>query len=437
MKFKSLHLSTLLFFSILSSFAQVSEPLFYPKIVLYGNPIAAKEYSYDPDTQEESLNYNHNFKYNTDGQLTEHLMSDKLISPHFYQNIRYRFSYDNQKRLVYFWNEIEGINDYKSDWEHQWVYDTQGMIVEDNQWAIDNTTKNLGYNSFKRVVTRNANNQVLKIERRNYEGYSDTLVLEKSEEYVYKDNKIDTIIFRERNVTLGGIMQVVQKRFDIKFLTYNDKNTDLIQYKSYNASDRNDYVFSMDFTYDSLGRITSETEKFLSYISVNSWTYEPNKTTYIEKDYTKNVKTFDESGEITIEEKFTKSGGVWESDGIPYIKNTRTFSGKNILTDLEEQYVFLDSKYIKTKKYVFENAAVGVTDEQILHQDLVYPNPSEGFIHINGIENIVSMNLTSSNGITEQLPLATTISLEQPDGLYLLTIHYKNGTSKRMKLVVQ
>lgn len=436
MKLKSLlYASIAMFFTPMT--AQDLQPYFYKPLDLFGNPSSAREYTYDYETQAESPAQDHSFKYSANGKLLEHLKSNEAISPSFYQNFRYRFQYDAQNRLNYYWNESKGFNGYASDWEEQWVYDNFGMLVENNQWALSFGIKSLGYDSYKRIVTRNANDQVIKIDRKEYSGFDDSLVLEKTEVYKYKDNKIDTIIYWEKNVTLGGIMEIVEKRYDIVFKTSDDKNTDLIKFTSYASTDWDNKVYSTTYTYDASGRPTSVTEQSGSTTIVDTWIYEANKTTFIDNDYKKTETTFDVSGKTVQDEVFYKSDNNWVSDGAPYARNTRTFDGGKILTDLEESYSTSSTSYYKTTKYVFAYGTVAVQDAQLQTQNLVYPNPTAGHINIQNMEHVQGLKITSCNGFTVSLPLSSSIELQQQAGLYILTIDYENGSSQKVKVVVE
>lgn len=437
MKLKSLLYASMAMLST-STIAQDLQPYFYKPLNLFGNPSSAKEYTYDYETQVESLAQNHSFKYNSNGKLIEHLKSNEEVSPSFYQNFRYRFQYDSKNRLNYYWNEAQGFNGYASEWEEQWVYDNFDMLVENSQWALSFGTKSLGYDSYKRIVSRNTNNQVTKIDTKEYSSFADSLVLEKTEEYKYKNNTIDTIIYWEKNVTLGGIMKIVEKKYNIVFKTYDDKNTDLIKFTSYASTDWDNKVYSTTYTYDASGRPTSVTEQSGSTTLVDTWVYEANKTSFIDNDYKKTETSFDASGKTVQEEIFYKSDNAWESDGVPYVRYVRTFDATKILTDLEENYRTANSAYFKATKYVFAyGGTVAVQDDLLQNQNLVYPNPTAGLIHIQNMEHVQGLKLTSSSGFTTSLPLSKSLELHQQAGFYILTIDYEDGSSQKVKVVVE
>lgn len=429
-------------------FAQNVNPDAYNNAIITTNqPVSVKEYLYDYDTQIPELVENHTLKYNSNGLLIEHVESNEGISD-FYQTFRYRFQYDSKSRLIYYWNEQKLFSGYASQNEQEWIYDNQDMITEVSIWSVVNGTKYIGSDSYKRVITRDNDNKVLKIEKSIYT-YSFAssqyeFVLDK--EYTYKydaNNQLDSIIVFARNITLGGIMKLESKQYDFDFKNYNVTNTDLLVYNSYQISNYNDVKTNIVNTFDAQGRLLTKIERYASddeLINETTWTYEADKITTTDL-YEKEINYIDASGRSWKRETYTNNGTDWEIEDPAYSMNVRTFDNGKIVSDLYKNYYDSETQTYKNDTrydYQYSSIATGILTKQSSNVVLLYPNPSTGIVYVNGVKDMQKLSIASTNGTTMSLPLQEQIDLSGlAAGVYIVTVEYKNQTSEIQRLIVK
>ena len=438
-----------LFFLFITStlFAQNENPYAYNNAIITDDqPTSVKEYYYDYDEQTAKHVQNHTLKYNAEGLLTERIESSEglLDLP---QTYRYRFQYDSKSRLIYYWNEQLIGSVYKSQNEQQWIYDSNDMITEDNQWSVTNGTKYLGANSYKRVITRDVNNKVLKIEKSIYTSTADdddlVLVLDKVYTFKYDANNIlDSIIVFRRNVTLDGIMTLESKQYDFQFKNYDVLNTDLLEYNSYQTSNYNGVKTNIVNTYDAEGRILTETETYEDdeLINETEYTYESDKIT-IANLYEKKIYYIDASGRSWKYETYVNYDEEWELENPAYTMNTRTFENGKIVSDLyKNQYNSETGTYKNDVRYDYEYSSLptGIVASNVKDVVFLYPNPSAGMVYVNGFQNMQKLSISSITGATLSLPLQEQIDLSGlAAGVYIVTAEYNNQTSDIQRLIVK
>lgn len=430
-------------------FAQNQNPYAYnTEIIITNQPSSVQEYLYDYDTQIPELVQNHTLKYNSNGLLIEHIESNEDISD-FYQTFRDRYQYDSKSRLIYYWDEQLLFSGYTSQNEQQWIYDSQDMITEVNMWSVVNGTKYLGSDSYKRVITRDNDNKVLKIEKSiyTYSFAAGEYVFVLDKEYTFKydaNNILDSIIEFSRNVTLGGIMDLKSKQYDFDFKNYNVTNTDLLVYNSYQIlNDYSGVVINVDNTFDAQGRLLTKTETYAAdddLINETTWTYEADKITTTNL-YEKEINYIDASGTTWKRETYSKNGTDWELEDPAYSMNARTFNDGKLVSDLYKNYYDSETQTYKNDTrydYQYSPLTTGILTKQTSNVVLLYPNPSTGIVYVNGVQDMQKLSIASINGTTMSLPLQEQIDLSGlAAGVYIVTAEYKNQTSDIQRLIVK
>jgi len=447
---KSKVLSVYFVFVALLSFGQNEIPYAYNNAIITNNqPSSVKEYAYDYDTQVPELVKNHTLKYNSNGLLTEHVESNEGISD-FYQTFRYRFQYDSKSRLTYYWNEQLIGSNYKSQNEQQWIYDSHDMITEVNEWSVVNDNKQLGGDSYKRVITRDANNQVLKIEKSIYTYSFDVsdyvFVLDKVYTFKYDaNNNLDSIIVFARNITLGGVMKLESKQYKFNFKNYDVVNTDLLLYNSYKTSNYNDEESSIVNLYDSQGRLISiETAQNGVVSNQITWEYKADKITEEDRfGYERDIDYIDASGRTWKNETYSYNPDTyaWELDDPAYSMNVRTFASGKLTSDLFKNYYDAGTQTYKNETrydYTYSSLPTGIVANKTSDIVLLYPNPSAGIVHVNGLQNIQKLSIASLNGTTISLPLQEQIDLSGfAAGVYIINAEFTDASSSIQRLILK
>lgn len=446
MKTSFLHL--FLLFSSTTLFAQnLNSYAFNSEIITNNQPSSVKEYLYGYYTQIPALVQNHTLNYNSNGLLVEHVRSNEGIS-NFYQTFRDRFEYDSKSRLIYHWDEQKLFSGYSSQREQQWVYDNQDMITEVSFWSVVNGTKNIGSDSYKRVITRDNDNKVLKIEKSIYTySFDDSkyeLVLDQEFTFKYDaDNVLDSIIVFARNITLGGVMKLNSKQFDFNFKNYSATNIDLLVYNSYQTSNYDGVKRNIVNTFDTQDRILTTTETYASddeLINKTTWTYETDKITKTDL-YERKITYIDVSGISWKTENYSYNGTDWELDEVPFEMYERTFDNDRIVSDLHKSYYDTETEtYKNDTRYDYEYSTIitGILAQQASNGVVIYPNPSAGIVYVNGVENIQKLSIASINGTSMSLPLLEQIDLSAlAAGVYIVTVEYNNQTTDIQRLIVK
>lgn len=436
-----------LFFLFVTStlFAQNENPYAYNNAIITDNqPASVKEYLYDYQTQAPELVKNHTFKYNSSGLVTEHVESNEGISD-IYQTFRYRFQYDSKSRLIYYLNEQKKFSGYDSQNEQQWVYDTHDMITEVNIWSVVNGTKYLGYNSYKRVITRDVDNKVIKIEKSIYSSFDDALVLDKVYTFKYDaNNMLDSIILFGRNITLGK-MTLESKQFAFNFKNYDVVNTDMLVYNSYKTLNYNNEKSSIVNLYDSEGRLISiETAQNNVVVNQITWTYKEDKITQEDRfGYERDIDYIDASGRIWKNETYSYNfdTGLWDLEDPAYEMYVRTFANGKVTSDLHKnQYDSETQTYKNDTRFDYEYSSLptGIVASNVKDVVLIYPNPSAGIVYVNGFQSMQKLSISSITGATISLPLQEQIDLSGlAAGVYIVTAEYDNQKSDIQRLVVK
>jgi len=429
-------------------FGQNENPYAYNNaIITVDQPTSVKEYAYDYDTQVEKHVQNHTLKYNSAGLLTERIQSSQGIADvDVYQTFRYRFQYDSKSRLIYFWKEQLVFGNYESMNEEQWVYDSNDMIIEHNNWSVQGGTKYFDIHSYKRVITRDANNQVLKIEKSIYTSTVDedelVLVLDKVYTFKYDANNIlDSIIVFGRNITLGQ-MKLESKQYDLDFKNYNVTNTDLLTYNSYQMLGFNDFKSNFTNTFDTEGRLIKQTEKYPDDEVINEtiWTYAGDKITIADL-YKKEINYMDATGRAWKRETYTYNGTEWELDYTPFEMYVRTFANNKLTTDLHKNYYDSETKTYKNDtrfEYTYSPVTTGILGKQSSNVVLLYPNPTTGTVYVNGLQDIEKLSISSVTGSTRSLPLQEQIDLSGlAAGVYIITAEFNDQSSSIQRLILK
>jgi hypothetical protein len=434
------------FYSILS-YGQSSLPFYYEQnLPLYGKPTGVAEYYYEYYTQAKAHYYNHTMEYDSYGRIKTHIKSnsgllnlDSIPLPfHTIIDLRpvtitYSFSYDTHNRLIYFvrnqYQEEVGV--YQQD--EEWEYDDKGMLMEHNFWEITSTDTILKNPSTQRTVYRDSAGKVLKIEKQNYSFSNKGLALNESTEFSYRSNLLDTIFIYGEN---SGTRTLKEKRYNILFQNYDPLNTDSILYHSYTSMDQLGQITGYSFSYDTLERKlrSATTDISNDTLTKSEWVYEPFKTTERRDDYYSMETYYDETGYERYREEFDNGYSL----AVPADLNTRTIENGRIKNALLEIWDPVTLFYRKDTEYTFDYnkvAGIGIRPKP-LREIRVYPNPSAGTIYLENTEDIVRLELISSEGKSTILPVSPILTLNVPTGLYILCTYFRNDSSQRTKIVV-
>ncbi|ABG60506.1 T9SS type A sorting domain-containing protein [Cytophaga hutchinsonii] len=444
---KTISLTIYIILSAFLSFGQI--PYAYnDEIITDGKPVKVKEYNYDYDSQEEQYIKNHTFTYNSDGKLTEHIETGKDITE-MYQTFRYRFQYDTEGRLSYYWNEQETLSGYKSQYEQQWLYDSHGMITDVNIWSVVNDTKYLIPNSYKRLISRDGEDKVLKIEKYIYgvvikDGeYEEKYILETISTFKYTDiNTLDSIIvYRSTDLTNGGTMALDSKRYNFDFRNYNVLNTDLITYDSYETSNYNDEKTKLLNTYDLEGRLTSQKITNLNdiIISKTAWIYELDKVTATGM-YEKKIDYIDASGRNRKTETYSFNGTDWELLYPANMQNIRMFQDGKIVSDLLENYYDSETgMYKNDTRFDYEySLTAGILNQKASDVILLYPNPSTGIVYLKDYQKIQKLSVSSISGTPVIVPVQEQVDLSGfSAGIYIVTAEYADKRLSIQRLILK
>lgn len=423
--------------------AQDNKPVWYNnKFIFTNKPDSAKEYTYDYDTKEEKLSRYHTFTYTPKGQIATHVETNEGISSWF-QTFRYRFSYDETGRLIYYWQEQYSSfsNTYTSQREEQWVYDAFGMLVEHHNWSVSNGTKYQNSDSEKRIITREkTSNKVLKIDVLEYSSFEEAFELTQSLEFKYKPTgKLDTLKVYRKNVTLGGVMQLDQNRYGFGFHTENYLNTDSLRYSTYTFEDWYPRIRTKVFTYDANGRLTNELTKDAKgdKEAESTFIYETDKVTKTDNDYQKTISYLDQSGYEYKNETYSNNNGTWELDGPSWTLSTRTFVGNKIKEELVQTYSSTISAYEKQARYVYiYPGSLGISDASPALEVAVAPNPTSGYLTISNSDRVSAIRLIKADGTSKAIGVSSSIVLNEMPGCYILRIAGKEGNYADHKIVV-
>ena len=438
----------LLIFILFGSFFSCGQtlPFYYEQnLPLYGKPSSVAEYYYEYHTQVKAHYYDHTMEYDSYGRITKHIKSNKdLLNPDSIPltfrdiidlraiTITYSFKYDHKNRLSRFsrhqYQEEVGI--YQQD--EEWKYDNYDMLIEHNFWEIrgaDTVLKNPSYN---RIVFRDAFERVKKIEKYTYSFADKSLQLSEITEFSYKQD-VDTIVFYR---FFNGAKFLIEKRFQFTFLKYDPLNTDAVIYASYTSADGDGQVAKHSLLYDGLNRMTSwlSTTVGNDTLTKTEWLYEPFKTTENTHSYSLEVY-FDETGYEKYREEF--EGG--SSLAVPSEKNTRDVRNGEIKNALLEVWDPVTYFYRKDTEYIYKyDRLTGIDPSSELQREIkVYPNPSAGTFYIDKLYGIQKLELVSSDGKSTLLPIASTLTLNAPRGIYILCAFFEDASVQRTKIIIE
>lgn len=413
---------------------------------LHGRPKAIREYYYHRLAQIRGHFYNHQLSYNSLGQVIKHQKTNEGLYdtiPDLFEGALppigttvYNFAYDSKNRLIYFENKFtDSSSQITTQRDEAWVYDEHQMLIQRNYWEWSEGTKIIKNPSYQRVVTRDDQNRIVKIEKNSYSFLDRGLSLSEIILYKYKGNMIDSIIIYQKNDQ--GYMALFEKRYNLTFSMYNALNTDSLLLKSYTSMESDGYTYSNILSYDDQYRQTLFDKRDVNGVSVlnKEWIFEPYMTAMIFNGTQRFENHYDASGSLTFQENFTKYDDEWFSDEVPLEVIERNISDEKVtfatikLWDQDQPFYRKKADF----EYVYETPT---WETEELYKNAVYPNPCQGILHIKDIGKYASLTLIGYDGRASTLPLQETVLLEVASGLYIMKMGLKDGSYQNVKLVV-
>jgi len=427
-------------------FAQGELPFYYEQnLPLYGHPSGAEEFYYEYHTQAKAHYYSHHMAYDPQGRIKTHVKTNVGLLdsiPLTFQDIidlrpitiTNSFDYDLQDRLAHFVRQRyqEEVGTFQQD--EIWKYDDFGMLAQHLFLEVNGTDTLVKNPSMKRVIYRDAFQKVLKIEKYAYSFTDKGLVLTESASFGYAGGVIDTIsIFQISNEG----QSLKEKRYGLAFYLYNDRNTDSLLLVSYTSKDAAGGLTQHGMAYDNSGRILHHqiNDSTGANITQTNWKYDTLKITESTDGHYRLEVYTDETGYERYREEFENDHSL----AVPADLNTRTLKNGRIEHALLEIWDPVTLFYRKDTEYFYSYDDVTALPPTYssTKRIQVYPNPSTGTIHLPDISDIERLELVSAEGRTEALPLALTLELDVPKGIYLLRMAMKDQSIQVKKLIVE
>lgn len=415
---------------------------------LYGKPLAIREYYYHRLAQIRGHFYNHQLSYSPTGKVVKHIKSNEALYdtiPDLFENALptigttiYNFAYDTANRLVYFENKFtDSASKASTQRDEAWVYDNHNMLIQRNYWEWSEGTKIIKNPSYQRTISRDSQDQIVKIEKKSYSFLDRGLSLSEIVEYKYEDNLIDSIIIYQKNDQ--GEMVLFEKRYDLVFTMYNEVNTDSLLLASYTSMEKDGNLYTNILDYDAEYRQTLFLKKDVTGATVlkKEWIFEPYMSALVFNESQRFETHYDASGAITYQENFTKYAEEWSSDEVPLEVIERTIIDEKIILAAIKLWDQDQPFYRKKADFEYVYDVPTLANDATVFQNIVYPNPCQGFIHVSNMDLLSALTLVGNDGQSTSLALSTNISLPVSSGLYILKMQYRDGSFQNLKLVVE